>query len=344
MEKKNDIQFQWLVENQFAKIPVIAKWVNDCVARDVESDTIYQYVRAIRYMFNMVKADPKDVVASKKSAMEFWTKFKVQYRMKNPQKGNRVYRVSFRNLLASHDIVFAPRMTNMYGLSSAHDNLGAHAGVSFSPEIIAELGKMMLEDKEFDVYAWFRTALRTGARHKAVSKMRWDRVYFDEKNEDGSESFKLEQHETKDKRNHWFLGENGDWKIKYPPLEIKELLLELKARSGYSVFLWFEDGGSDEQNRRNAEKVADTMLQKFKYYYQKIAHKLDPHTREYMLKRPTHLLRHTFAQQLKNGGVTDEGIAIMGGWRTTQTVGIWYSNISENKRKELAIRCSKIIF
>lgn len=333
-----------LPENDFTKIPEISKWIDDCIARGVNTKTIRQYVGCVRRIFDIIKVKPKDVISSKKSAIEFWTKFMVDFRKKNPEKGNHGYRTAFRNFLSSHEIIFPPRMGKVYGLSSAHDNYGSHAGVAFSPEITEELGNMMQEENDFRTYVWWRTGLRTGARNKAIAKMVWERIYFDEKDEDGSESFKLEQHETKDPRGQWFLGENGEWKTKYPPLELKELLLEWKSRSGNPRFLWFEDSQSDAQNMKNAQRAARITIARLKSYYMRIAYKVDPHTKEYMFKRPTHILLHTLAQQLRNADLTNDEIAEMFGWRTSSIVGTWYTKTSEKKRKKLGKRCSKVKF
>lgn len=332
------------LDNNFTEVPEISKWIDDCIAREVKPRTISQYVNCVRHVFRSIRAKPGDVVSSKKSAIEFWTKFIVDFRKKNPEKGSHGYRTSFKNFLSSHYIVFPPRMGKIYGLSSAHDNYGSHAGVAFSPQITETIGKTMLEANDFRTYVWWRIGLRTGARNKAIAKMVWERIYFNEKDEDGSESFKLEQHETKDPRGQWFLGENGEWKVKYPPPEIKEILLEWKARSENSKFLWFKDSLSDIQNRRNSRRAARITVTRLKSYYTRIADMVDPHTREYMFKRPAHMMRHTLAQQMRNGGLTNEEIAEMFGWRTSSIVGIWYTKISEKKRKKLGKRCSTVKF
>ena len=336
--------FHWLSDNEFAKIPEIAKWMNECIARELSPNTIYHYFSTVRYMFNLIKVEVKDVLSSKEAALDFWTKFRVEYRKKHPQNGTHAFRVSYRNLLSSHDIFLNFGMAKLHGLSSAHDDLGAHAGVSFTPEVTKEIGNLILRDGDFMTYVYFRVALRTGARNKAISRMTWDRVHFNEVNEDGSESFRLEQHETKVPKGHWFLGENGEWKTKFPPLEIKKLLLEWKLKSGYTKFVWFPDGKSDLQNRRNAKKVREVIEAKLQHYYKKISDKVDPHTREYMHKRPVHILRHTFAQQLKNSGFANDEISEMGGWGNSQTVGTWYTKMPDEKRRELGKRGSKVSF
>lgn len=343
--KTKEMNFDSISKSNFAKIPEISKWIRDCISRDVSPYTISHYLNSVKFILCLTKAIPKNVIKSKKDAIETWVRFMVEFRKQNPTRGTQHYRVSFKNFLASFDITFAPRMGKIYGLSSSHDRYGAYAGVSLSQELTKSIGDMILANNDLKLYVWWRIGLRTGARSKAISTMIWERVYFDEKNEDGSESFKLEQHETKDARLHFHLGQNGEWKTKYPPLDLKRLLLKWKEKSDNSSrFLWFEDGFTDAQNKRNAARVKDEMTRKLRKYFEKIADKVDPLTREYMLKKPGHLMRHTLAQQMKDGGMTNEEIADAFGWRTPAIVGTWYCKTSEKKRKEIGMRCAKVIF
>ena len=341
---KQGVDYHSLSQNSFSKIPEISKWIDDCIARELAPRTIQMYLFSVRYIFGTIRTNPKNVVSSKNNAIEFWTKFIVSYKKQSLSKGTHHYRVSYKNFLASHGIVLPTRMSKIYGLSSGHDNLGGYAGVCFSSQVTEELGKMMLDAGDTELYTWFRVGLRTGARSRSIAKMTWDRIYFNETNEDGTESFKIEQHETKDPHGQWFLGENGEWKAKYPPLDLKRVLLEWKTRSPKSNFLWFEDDVSDLQNRKNAAKFAYQMSVRLKKYYEQISHKVDARTREFMFKRPTHILRHTLAQQLKDAGLTSEEIADGFGWKTSYIVSTWYAKTSEKKRKELGLRCSKVIF
>ncbi|MEO9307159.1 MAG: hypothetical protein ABI342_02465 [Nitrososphaera sp.] len=343
--KTKEINFDSISKTNFRKIPEISKWIKDCISRDVSPLTISQYLNSVKYILRLTKTIPKNVIKSKKDAIETWVKFMVEFRKQHPDRGNHCYRVSFKNFLASFDITFAARMGKMHGLSSSHDRYGAYAGVSLSKELTKSIGDMILENDDLMLYVWWRIGLRTGARSKAISTMVWERIYFDEKNEDGSESFKLEQHETKDARLHFHLGQNGEWKIKYPPLDLKRLLLLWKKESRiYSRFLWFEDGFTDAQNKSNAARIKAEMTKKLRKYFEKIADRVDPLTREYMLKMPGHLMRHTLAQQMKDGGMTNEEIADSFGWRTPAIVGTWYCKTSEKRKKEIGIRCAKVIF
>ncbi len=338
-----DDPFHWLKKSEFAKNPVIDHWMNDCLARGLNARTMRGYHSTVKFMFKIIPDDPAWVVSSKQNAIEFWRKFSGEYRKKWPHKGTQAYRTNYRSLLASHDITFAPRAADVYGLSAKHDNFGGHAGVSLSPEIISEIGNMMLKDDKFLVFVWFRIALRTAARHKAISRLTWDHIHII-KNPDGSELFKLESHETKDRRGQKFLGEDGEWKIKYPPRGIKDLLLKLRELEANSPFVFFKDGGSDVQNRRNAKRIADQVMQEYKFYYSKIIDRLDVRTREYVIKRPTHILRHTFAQLLKNSGLTENEIAVEGGWRSAAIVSSWYSDLSEKQRKDIGDKAGKVDF
>lgn len=160
----------------------------------------------------------------------------VSYKKQFPSKGTKNYRVAYRNFIASYGIVFPTRMGKLYGLSSAHDNFGGYAGVCFSSQVTEELGKMMLDAGDIEMYTWFRVGLRTGARARSIAKMTWDRIYFDEKNEDGTESFKLEQHETKDPHNRgsWEKMESGKQSI--PHLISKKFFLTGRVAHQVQIF------------------------------------------------------------------------------------------------------------
>ncbi|MDE1831604.1 MAG: hypothetical protein KGI02_04440 [Thaumarchaeota archaeon] len=340
--KKRLPDYELLSKDEFTKIPEIEKWINDCIACDVQPSTISQYVKCVKSILSLTKTIPKDVIKSKKDAVEIWAKFMVGFRKQNPARGTQYYRVSFKNLLASFEITFAPRMGKMYGLSSSHDKYGAYAGVSLSQELTKKIGKMILANNDLQLYLWWRIGLRTGARSKAISIIVWERIYFDEKNEDGSQSFKLEQHETKDARGHYHIGQNGERKTKYPPLDLGKLLLKWKKKYGTdSKFLWFQDSHTDAQNKRNAERVKERTVKKLRLYFEKIVDNVDPLTREYMFKKPGHLMRHTLAQQMKDGGMTNEEIADAFGWRTPEIVGTLYCKTSEKKRRNLESNVQK---
>lgn len=133
--KKRPTRTEVLTKDRFTKIPEIEKWMGDCIARDVQPITISQYMHGLKSMLILTKTTPKEIIKSKKEALEFWAKFMVAFRQQNPEKGTHRYRVAFKNFLASFDITFAPRMGKMYGLSSAHDK---HGCMQYSKDCITE--------------------------------------------------------------------------------------------------------------------------------------------------------------------------------------------------------------
>lgn len=108
--------------------------------------------------------------------------------------------------------------------------------------------------------------------------------------------------------------------------------------------MWFRDDGSDLENRISATRVGITMSRKLKTHYERVKDRVDPLTYQYMRRMPSHLMRHTLAQHMKEAGLTNEEIAESFGWRTSDIVGIWYTKTSERKRKELGLRASKVVF
>ena len=205
-------------------------------------------------------------------------------------------------------------MGKMYGLSSAHDRYAPYAGVHFTSDVTKKISNMILHDGNFALYVWWRLGLRTGARSGAISTMTWDRIHLD------SKPFWIEQHETKDPREHIHIGQDGEWKSKYLPENLRKILLQWKSTSPDSKFLWFSDKNSDVTNQNEARKTRLLMSKNLKRYYSQISHRVTPQTREYMMKRPDHILRHTLVQQLKNSGFTNEEIADAFGWRSTEIV------------------------
>lgn len=325
--------------DDFADNEVISKWLGDCEARGITARTIGNYFSAIKNIFAICPINPKYVVSSKNNALEFWRNFMKEYKLKTGKaKPTSLYRVAFKNLLDSYNIAFAHKMGKQHGLGSEHDSYKKYAGVCLKKDQIEKVSQAMLQAKDYSVYLWFRLGLRTGARSSAIASMTWERIYFDQ------ESFKLEQHESKDKQGHHHLGIDGDWKTKFPNEEIKNLLLEWKvAHPEFRRFVWFEDAGQDVSNKIRAKKIHEAMAQKMKIYYKVIENELDPTTLAYLKNKPDHLMRHTFAQILKDNGFTDEEIAEAGGWRGTQTIS-WYSSMPEHKKQELGGKISRMNF
>lgn len=334
-EQSKKYHYITISKDDFAKIPPIKKWINGCIARGISPETIGLYRASVKYIFSTIGAHPLDAISSRQRAIDFWIDFIADFKRNSPNKGTHNFRVSYKSFLASHGITFANNISKIYGLSSAHDRVAPYAGVHFTNNVTKEIGSLILADGDFALYVWFRVCLRTGARPSAVSTMVWDRIYWNHQGEDGQTYFKLDQHETKDKRSQFHLGMDGEWKTKYVPLEIKSLLLQWKELCPDKRFLWFKDGGSDTQNRRFALQIRTAMAKKLQMYYEKIKDMVDPLTKEYMMKKPHHVLRHTLVQQMKNADLSNDEIAECFGWRTPDIVGTWYSKTSEKKKQEL---------
>jgi len=343
-EQIKKYRYTTITKEDFAKIPPIKKWINGCIARGVSPESIRVYRRSVRYIFSMMGAHPSDVITSRQRAIDFWIDFISEFKLNKPDLGTHGFRVAYKSFLAAHGITFANNVAKIYGLSSAHDKMAPYAGVYLTNEATKQVGKLILESGDFALYVWFRVCLRTGARPSAVSTMTWDRIYWNFQGEDGQGYFKLEQHETKDKRGQFHLGMDGEWKVKYVPQEIKALLLQWKEICPDKRFLWFKEGGSDSQNRRFALNVRNNMAVKLKTHYEKIKDMVDPLTQEYMMLKPHHVLRHTLVQQMKNADLSNDEIAECFGWRTPDIVGKWYSKTSERKKQELNHIFEKIEF
>ncbi|MGY5149903.1 MAG: hypothetical protein ACW9W3_07550 [Candidatus Nitrosopumilus sp. bin_68KS] len=330
--------FNTISRDSFVQIPEIKQWIDGCLARGLKFKTISRYISYAKFIFNFMSENPSNALTSKDMAIKFWVSFAADFRRHHPSKGTQCYRVTYKNLLAAHNIFFANRMGKIYGLSSSHDRFAPYAGVHFTSDITKKISDMILEDGNFALYVWWRIALRTGARSSAISTMTWDRVYLD------SHPFKLEQHETKDPRGHIHLGQDGEWKQKYVPEDLRKILLQWKTISPNSCFFWFAEKTSHPSNQNEAHKIQLQMSQNLKKYYLKISHLVPPQTREYMMKRPDHMLRHTLVQQLKDSGFTNEEIADSFGWRSSDVVKNWYSKTSEKNLQDVARRAEKICF
>ena len=330
--------YNTLSKDKFVQLPEIKQWIDGCLARGLKFKTISSYISYAKFIFNFMSESPQNVLSSKKDAIRFWIKFAADFRIYHPSKGTQSYRVTYKNLLASHNIFFANRMGKIYGLSSAHDRYAPYAGVHFTSDVIKKISDLILHDGNFALYVWWRVALRTGARSSAISTMTWDRVYLD------SKPFNLEQHETKDPRGHIHLGQDGEWKSKYSTDDLRKILLQWKTTSPDSQFLWFADKNSDTSNQNEARKTRSLMSHNLRNYYSQISHLVSPQTREYMMKRPDHMLRHTLVQQLKDSGFTNEEIADSFGWRSSDIVKNWYSKTSEKNLQDIAKRAEKIEF
>lgn len=345
-------QYIRLELDEFNQISEISRWIKKCMVRGVEPNGIKQMAGRVRNIFDTMKTHPKSVCYSKKAALEFWENYSIEYkkatgRTKVPQS----YRTSFRNFLDAHDVSFGHGMAKGYGLGSEHDAYKKYAGVHFQPTTIERLTKMMLENGDDEIFLATRLGIRTGARAGALVTMTWDRIYFDQRmsfeNTEHQivEFFKLEVHETKDKRGYMHLGKDGEWKKKFVPLEIYDILIQWKSKHPeFNRFVFFEDKGSDLLNRKKAYVVADRIARRLStHYYPKIEDEIDPLTKEYMYKKPIHVFRHTISQLLKNSGFNDEQISTITGHRSVDTVS-WYCSISEEESRKIGQKVVSIAF
>ena len=175
LEKSQDqIQkhhFNTISRDRFVQIPEIKKWIDGCLARGLKFKTISRYISYAKFIFNFMSENPSNVLLSKDEAIKFWVSFAADFRRHSPSKGTQCYRVTYKNLLAAHNIFFANRMGKMYGLSSAHDKFVPYAGVSFTSDVTKKISNLILQDGNFVLYVWWRIALRTGARSSAISTM-----------------------------------------------------------------------------------------------------------------------------------------------------------------------------
>lgn len=337
---------------KFIQMPEISRWIKKCMVRGVEYDGIKQMAGKVRNIFDTMKTHPRSVCYSRKAALEFWENYSVEYKKATGRtKVAQSYRTSFRNFLDAHDISFGHGMAKGYGLGSEHDAYKKYAGAYFKPATIEKLTKLMLENEDDEIFLATRLGVRTGARAGALVTMTWDRIYFDQRmsfentEHKTVEFFKLEVHETKDKRGHMHLGKDGEWKKKYVPLEIHDVLMQWKSKHPeFRRFVFFEDKGKDFLNRKKARVVSDRIARRLStYYYPKIEDEVDPLTKEYMYKKPIHMFRHTIAQILKNSGFTDEQISTITGHRSVDTVS-WYCSISEEESRKIGQKVVSIVF
>lgn len=330
--------FHILSKDEFVTIPEIRRWVDGCIARGVKATTINVLRNHLKFIFNYMSESPCNVLCSKKDALDFWVRFASEFRQSRPTVGTHNYRAAYRNLLAAHDITFANRMGAVYGLSAKNDREAQYAGVHLTSKVTKKIGDLILQNNDFALYVWWRLGLRTGARSGALATMTWDKIYF------YSDDFKLEQHETKDVRGHFHLGENGEWKTKYLSEDMKKLLLQWKSVCPDKRFLWFADTNSDVQNRIRSRSVQTKMARGLKKYYSMVSDDVDSLTYHYMQIMPDHIMRHTLVQQMKNAGFTNEDIADSFGWRSADIVKNWYSKPSEKHLLDIASRAQDVKF
>ncbi|MGI0058955.1 MAG: hypothetical protein ACREBJ_04235, partial [Nitrosotalea sp.] len=224
-----------------------------------------------------------------------------------------------------------------------HDSFKKYAGVSLF-KFVPKLVDMMKEAKDYQLLLWFLIGLRTSARGGAIATMVWERIYFENVDDEGQPFFKIEIHETKVPKGHYHLAIDGNWFDYYPNAELKQLLQEWKATNPlFRRFVWFEDTGSDVANVKRAGQFHAKMGRKLAEYYKLIETEFDPLLRQYIKLRPDHVMCHTFAQMCKNSGMSDDDIASAGHWTDSQSVS-WYCSTEESKVKSIKRKASEMHF
>ena len=319
-------------KDKFRQLPEIKKFIQKATQRGVKKGTLQQYLSSLKIIFSTMKTNPASVIVSRTSAEEFFANYAVEARKLYPQYKDapQAHRTSYRIFLDSvANISYGHGMAKGVGFGSHHANFQKYAGVHIPIDVCNDLMQMMLDDNELMVYTWFCTNIMTAGRSGAVALMTWDKINLFEND------FRLDQFETKDDTaGHIFLGLFGEWKHKYPPIELYHILLKWKnANPKFSRFIWFEDAGNDISNRHLARQVRNFIIPKLKEYLHRVEDRLDELTKEYVFKagKGGHLNRHTFAQLMKNKGASDDEIAFAGGWKSKQTIA-WYSTISEDEK------------
>ncbi|MHB8547471.1 MAG: hypothetical protein ACYDAJ_11980 [Nitrosotalea sp.] len=101
----------------------------------------------------MTKTIPKNVIRSKKDAIETWVRFMIEFRKQNPTRGTHRYRVSFKNFLASFDITFAPRMGKIMIFRHLMTDM-MHMQACLSQELTKSIGDMILANNDLKLYVW----------------------------------------------------------------------------------------------------------------------------------------------------------------------------------------------
>lgn len=334
-EIQENVKFnEQLFEDNFKKIPEIRKFIEKAQTRGVKTKTLYHYVSSLKIIFKTMKTNPASVLVSQRSAEEFFQNYIPVAKKLYPQFKDvpQAHRVSYRVFLASvGNISYGHGMAKGLGFGSHHASFQKYAGAHIPLDVCTDLQKMMLADNELFVYTWFSIGIMTGARTGGISSMIWDKInlFLDD--------FRLDQFETKDdSAGHLHLGEFGEWKHKFPPKELYQILLNWKnANPSFSKFLWFEDGDSDKANKQNSIKCRKHVIPKLKKYLHRVEDRLDTLTKEYVFEagEAGHLNRHTFAQLMRNAGASKSEIAFAGGWKSEQTID-WYTSISEDEKSK----------
>ena len=333
-KKQQDQEFDArLLDDKFTQIPSIKKFIYECRTKGNSKNTISSYISSLKKIFRKMKTNPDSVILSKESAQGFFKNYKAVWIEEHPndKEPSQSHRTAYRIFLGNVGSLSYPHGgAKGFGFGSHHKNFQKYKEAHIPVDVFYDLSKMILEDKEYAVYTWLNTAVMTAGRSGAIASMTWDRINL------FKEDFRIDQFETKDNSaGHEHLGELGEWKHKYPPVELYEILLDWKNNHApkNSKFVWFEDKEKDVSNRRQCEVVRNEIIPKLKEYLEKVRDRLSPITQEYVFKagRAGHLNRHTFAQLLRNKGLSNSEIAFAGGWKSAQTVD-WYCGISEDEK------------
>lgn len=321
-------KFEKLSGDDFGKIREISRWLNNLT---VKPRIAAGYKSNLKHIFNVLQTHPSSVLVSKQSFVEHWKTFK---KLNDAEMGtghDHGYRIAYRSLGDEFDFHINLSLGKKIGLTSGHDSYKKYAGAALSTALTKKIGMEMLQDGEVKLYCWFRTGVRTGGRTGAIATMTWNKIVLDENN------FEVIQHETKDPRGDIWLGEDGEWQKKLPAKDLLEVLKFWKNHNDSpknSHFVWFDDTGSDIGNRKAATKIKGEIIPKLRSYLEKHYSEMDILTREYANEEPGHLLRHTFAQLLRDEGATKEEIQIAGCWKSGETVE-WYTGASTKEKANI---------
>jgi len=320
-------KFEKLTQDDFGQIREISRWMNNLTCKPKIAAN-YKY--ALKRFFDKILTTPASALTSKQAFIETWKTFKQIHDADVGAGHDQIYRVAYRSLGDEFDFHINLALGKKIGLTSKHDSYKKYAGAALQTALTKIIGKEMLENKDYEVYTWFRTGVRTGGRTGAIATMTWDKIVFDENN------FEVAQHETKDARGDNWLGEDGEWQIKLPAIDLLKVLKHWKSHdeSPNSKFVWFEDKGNDIANRKAAQKVRERVIKKLRTYLEKHYDEMDILTREYAQLEPGHLLRHTFAQLLRDEGATSDQIQTAGCWKSAETVA-WYTAAGTKEKKEI---------
>jgi len=327
-----------LKQKKFNEIREIQTFISEAKARGVKLNTLRGYCSTLRQIFNFMKTHPRVPIVSRNSAIEFGKNLKKAYVTENPQRKEtpQHWRVTLRVYLDSvGGISFGHGMAKGHGFGSHHGKFGAYAGVHIPIPVCKKLQKLMLDAKDYEAHTFFSLGIFTGGRTGANSSMTWERVHLDESD------FILYQHETKDDgAGHIHLGTAGEWKKKTPPMELLTILKDWRDRNPKkSRFLWFEDKGNDISNRKAISKFKHEIIPKLRKYLEQVRSDLDALTQEYIFVAGEvgHVNRHTFAQLLRERGLSSAQIANAGGWKSAEIVDKWYTSISKKETEETRI-------